>query len=80
MTATLRSRAAPELGPDGRRLVVDCRHGTTLVDLVASPRRDVALTERQMIAVAVARHEAEEGCGCALGLDTLTRAPRGGRA
>jgi hypothetical protein len=32
MTATLRSTTPPELGLGGRRLVIDCRHGTTYVD------------------------------------------------
>ncbi len=74
MTATLRSRHAPELGTEGRRLVIDCRHGTTYVDQFTPAGTVAFLTERQMIAIAVERHEDEEGCGCARGLDTLSRA------
>jgi hypothetical protein len=81
MTATLRSTTAPELGPGGRRLVIDCRHGTTYIDQFIPPTGSpVVLSERAMVALAVTRHEAEEGCGCARGLDTLVRAKRGASA
>lgn len=80
MTATLHSRSAPDLGPGGRRLVIDCQHGTTYVDQFVPGSGGATLTERQMIAVAVERHEVEEACGCARGLDTLTRSRRGGLA
>ncbi len=79
MTATLRSRHVPELGPEGRRLVIDCRHGTTYLHQFTPAAPVAFLTERQMIAIAVERHEEEEGCGCARGLDTLSRA-RGRKA
>ena len=73
MTATLRSQRVPELGPEGRRLVIDCRHGTTYAHQFTPAGAVAFLSERQMIAIAVERHEDEEGCGCARGLDTLSR-------
>jgi hypothetical protein len=77
MTATLRSTTPPELGPGGRRLVIDCRHGTTFVDqFIPHAAVPVVLSERAMIAIAVERHELEEGCGCAKGLDTRARPTR----
>lgn len=79
-TATLRTKSFPELGPGGRRFVVDCRHGTTTVDQYVPDNHDPVLTDRHLIAYAVARHELEEGCGCARGLDTLARSGRGARA
>lgn len=73
MTATLRFTSPAELGAGGRRLVVDCQHGTTYLDQLVPRVGAVGLTERAMIAIAIERHELEEGCGCARGLDTLTR-------
>jgi hypothetical protein len=80
MTATLRSSAIPGLGVGSRRLVVDCRHGTTYVDQFIPPGTATVFSERSMIAIAVERHEIEEGCGCARGLDTLARVRKGMRA
>ena len=66
MTATLRLTSPPEMGPGGRHLVLDCLHGTTYLDQLVPPRGSrVILSERAMIALAVEKHEAEEGCGCA---------------
>jgi hypothetical protein len=66
VTAVIRSENVPDLDPPGQRIVVDCRHGTTEVVLVRAGRAGPR-TEDELIALAVARHEAEEGCGCALG-------------
>lgn len=50
-------------GVDVRRLTVDCRHGTTTGDVIGDDQSRV-----DVLAVLVARHEAEERCGCALPL------------
>lgn len=78
-TATLRFESIPDF-PEVVRLVVDCRHGTTYCDQFTPVGMSQVISERTMIAWAVERHELEEGCGCARGLDTLTRARRGARA
>jgi len=66
MTATLRWSVTPGIS-DGRRLVLECRHGTTTVD-VFGPER---LTEAQIVRLAIVKHETEETCGCVHGIDTL---------
>jgi hypothetical protein len=67
MTATLRAIPAPELGPDGQLIVLDCPHGTTTARVLAL--RPVVETD-QIVRVTAARHEASEHCGCALPLLT----------
>ena len=59
--ATLTGRAAPELGPGWRCVVVDCPHATTTVHLNAGP---VQLTDTDAARVALARHDPAEGCAC----------------
>ena len=60
-------------GPHGsRRVLLDCPHGTTTLDLLGDPRAE-RLDDRALIAMAIARHEDEEGCGCVRGLDTVNR-------
>lgn len=63
MTATIRLTPPRDLGP-GLRVVIDCRHGTTTIDQLIQPGRSLLVPERVMVAMAVERHEAEEGCGC----------------
>lgn len=65
MAAALTVRPAPEAGPDARRFVVDCRHGTTEAYLVPGA---VALAEAQVIRYLLQRHYAEECCACTAGL------------
>ena len=77
--ATLRFSTPPDY-PEVIRLVIDCRHGTTYIDQFTPDGMTIAVTDRAMIALGIARHELEEGCGCARGLDTLTRTRRGARA
>lgn len=66
MSAVLRWTTTPGL-PDGRRLVIECRHATTTVDVFGPPK----LTEAQVIQVAVARHGAD--CDCAADLPELAQ-------
>jgi len=73
MTATLRWSTLPEL-PNGWRVVVQCQHATTTVDVFGPPR----LTDRQIEAVAIARHSTD--CGCALQLDAVAGTAEGARA
>lgn len=69
--ATARVTTAPDLGPDGRRLVIDCRHGTSTVSLIVPPGADPGLADPELLALALDYHEAAEGCGCAHDLAAL---------
>jgi hypothetical protein len=60
---TFTKRPAPELGPDVIRYVVDCRHGTTIGDVIPGGR--YVPTDAEVLAVLADRHEQEERCGCA---------------
>jgi hypothetical protein len=65
MTATLRYHT-PRVGV--RCLIVDCPHGTTHATTLVDGE---VLTEALVVRMAIAKHEDEEHCGCARGLDTL---------
>jgi hypothetical protein len=56
-------------GVDVRRITVDCPHGTSRADLINGglPGAPCPDTVARILAE---RHEAEEGCGCALPLLT----------
>jgi hypothetical protein len=64
-------------GPHGsRRVLLDCPHGTTTLDLLGDPSSE-RLDDRVLIAIAMTRHEADEGCGCVRGIDTVNPRSRG---
>ena len=48
------------------RYMLDCPHGTTYVTTVDGAGWGEEKTERIAIQALVAKHEDEEGCGCAL--------------
>jgi hypothetical protein len=63
--ATFTVSAAPELGTGGTRLVLDCRHGTTTLVLIAAGAH---IPETDLLRLALVRHDAEEGCTCTAAL------------
>ena len=64
--------SAPELGPNVPRYVVDCRHGTTIGDVIRGGR--YTPTDPEILSILVDRHEREQHCGCARAL-LRVRAP-----
>ena len=63
-TATLQIHDLPELGPTGRRVVLDCKHGTTRVMSVNAPPPALQLAEEDNVRMALLKHYAEERCRC----------------
>ena len=67
--ATMTTKQLRIHGVDVQRMSVECAHGRTTADLVNGRLRGAPGAE--MVARILAeRHEAEEGCGCALPLLT----------
>lgn len=73
MSATLKIQPMKGMS-DVREFVVDCQHGTTT--LVAVRPEKAGIGDRQMVAMAIAKHEDEEHCRCAVGLWNNYRAKR----
>ena len=63
-TATLTVDDLPELGRDGRRVVVDCKHGTTRVWSANAPPPGLQLSGEDSARMALLKHYAEERCRC----------------
>jgi hypothetical protein len=64
-TATRTAEPAPDLAPDARQIMIDCKHGTTT--LTVFPPRDPAAVkphEAACVRLALLKHWSEEGCGC----------------
>jgi hypothetical protein len=60
--ATLDVVGMPEVGPGVRRVVVDCRHGTTTAPFL--PGGTVNLESAELLSIALAKHQSEERCAC----------------
>ena len=67
--ATMRTDQVRVGGLDVVRITVDCPHGTTTADLI-NGRLPGAPDTGTIARILAERHEAEEGCGCALPLLT----------
>jgi hypothetical protein len=65
MRAVLTIRPFPGVAGT-RELEVDCRHGTTRVFMIQPA--GVVLDEALAIRLALAEHDAQEGCGCTASL------------
>ena len=61
--ATLTKTPLPALGPTGRRLEIDCPHGTTGIT-TANAEGGLVVTDEDSVRLALARHFAEERCRC----------------
>ena len=62
-TATLTITPLPALGLCGKRIEVDCPHGTTTLHLAAGADAP-PVPEQVLAAVAVVRRRSEERCAC----------------
>jgi hypothetical protein len=60
-TATLTIAPRPDLGAGARSFEIDCKHGTTRALLLPG---ELVLLDDQLVRGLLARHDAEEGCGC----------------
>ena len=67
--ATMKTEQLRIAGVDDERITVDCAHGTSTADLV-NGRLPGAPDADTVARILAERHEAEEGCGCALPLLT----------
>jgi len=67
--ATMKTEQLRIAGVDVERITVDCAHGTSTADLV-NGRLPGAPDADTVARILAERHEAEEGCGCALPLLT----------
>ena len=65
---TVVKRPAPELGPGVLRYTLDRRHGTTHGDAILG---GYVLSDREVLALLVEKHERAERCGCARALARL---------
>jgi hypothetical protein len=65
--ATMTTEQLRIAGVDVERITVDCAHGTSTADLV-NGRLPGAPDADTVARILAERHEAEEGCGCALPL------------
>ena len=69
--ATLTATDAPEIGPGWRRIVVDCRHGTSTGHVRSAPSQSLAapqFSDAMIVRALLLKHHAEEGCRCTLDL------------
>lgn len=62
-TARLTIRPETSVSPPGRRVEVDCEHGTTTLTMCA-PAGGLVLPDDAISRVAVAKHYSEERCRC----------------
>jgi hypothetical protein len=60
--ATLKTTALPELGPEWRRVVVDCPHASTSISYANGDR--LACDDETMARVVLVQHYTLEDCTC----------------
>ncbi len=64
MSATLTDVPVPMLGEDVKQIVVDCRHGTTTLTIVAPNPEAMQRQEMAATRLALVKHYEEERCRC----------------